>query len=192
MIMLSGDNQLVADAIAKETGLTDAWGNLLPEQKVAAINKLKISEGKVAMVGDGVNDAPAMANSTVGIAMGAAGSRPSLRPLDGERRELSAKLGPYRPRDCVIISAADGDAAWGVVADVIALLLSPWIASLALAMTEFLERSLPATAVIASASEAIQGPHERCRSLQPTDTCRPDLLYDNVRSCGVSAARTQG
>jgi Cd2+/Zn2+-exporting ATPase len=82
MIMLSGDNQLVADAIAKETGLTDAWGNLLPEQKVAAINKLKISEGKVAMVGDGVNDAPAMANSTVGIAMGAAGSDVALETAD--------------------------------------------------------------------------------------------------------------
>lgn len=82
MVMLSGDSQLVADAIAKETGLTDAWGNLLPEQKVAAINKLKTSEGKVAMVGDGVNDAPAMANSTVGIAMGAAGSDVALETAD--------------------------------------------------------------------------------------------------------------
>lgn len=82
MIMLSGDNQLVADAIAKETGLTDAWGNLLPEQKVEAINKLKASERKVAMVGDGVNDAPAMANSTVGIAMGAAGSDVALETAD--------------------------------------------------------------------------------------------------------------
>ncbi|HRP45827.1 MAG TPA: HAD-IC family P-type ATPase, partial [Ginsengibacter sp.] len=74
MIMLSGDNQQVAEAIAKQTGITDAWGGLLPEQKVEAIKKLKQEEGKVAMVGDGVNDAPAMANSTVGIAMGAAGS----------------------------------------------------------------------------------------------------------------------
>lgn len=82
MVMLSGDNQLVADAIAKETGLTDAWGNLLPEQKVAAINKLKATEHKVAMVGDGVNDAPAMANSTVGIAMGAAGSDVALETAD--------------------------------------------------------------------------------------------------------------
>jgi Cd2+/Zn2+-exporting ATPase len=82
MVMLSGDNQLVADAIAKATGLTDAWGNLLPEQKVAAINKLKATEHKVAMVGDGVNDAPAMANSTVGIAMGAAGSDVALETAD--------------------------------------------------------------------------------------------------------------
>lgn len=60
MIMLSGDNQQVAEAIAKQTGITDAWGGLLPEQKVEAIKKLKQEEGKVAMVGDGVNDAPAM------------------------------------------------------------------------------------------------------------------------------------
>jgi Cd2+/Zn2+-exporting ATPase len=82
MIMLSGDSQQVADAIAKEIGLTDAWGNLLPEQKVASIKKLIASEGKVAMVGDGVNDAPAMANSTVGIAMGAAGSDVALETAD--------------------------------------------------------------------------------------------------------------
>lgn len=74
MIMLTGDNQKVADAVAKEIGLTDAWGSLLPEEKVEAIKKLRQTESKVAMVGDGVNDAPAMANSTVGIAMGAAGA----------------------------------------------------------------------------------------------------------------------
>jgi Cd2+/Zn2+-exporting ATPase len=82
MIMLSGDSQQVADAIAKQIGLTDAWGNLLPEQKVESIKKLIASEGKVAMVGDGVNDAPAMANSTVGIAMGAAGSDVALETAD--------------------------------------------------------------------------------------------------------------
>jgi Cd2+/Zn2+-exporting ATPase len=82
MIMLTGDNQQVAEAVAKKIGITDAWGNLLPEQKVEAINKLKKSEQKVAMVGDGVNDAPAMANSTVGIAMGAAGSDVALETAD--------------------------------------------------------------------------------------------------------------
>lgn len=82
MIMLTGDNQAVAEAIAKETGITDAWGGLLPEQKVEAIKKLKQEESKVAMVGDGVNDAPAMANSTVGIAMGAAGSDVALETAD--------------------------------------------------------------------------------------------------------------
>lgn len=82
MIMLTGDNQQVADAVAAQTGLTEAWGDLLPEEKVAAIKKLKQDENKVAMIGDGVNDAPAMANSTVGIAMGAAGSDVALETAD--------------------------------------------------------------------------------------------------------------
>jgi Cd2+/Zn2+-exporting ATPase len=82
MIMLTGDNQKVAEAIAKEIGITDAWGNLLPEQKVEAIEKLINSEKKVAMIGDGVNDAPAMAKSSVGIAMGAAGSDVALETAD--------------------------------------------------------------------------------------------------------------
>ncbi len=82
MIMLTGDNQKVADAVAKEIGLTDAWGSLLPEEKVDAIRELKEKESKVAMIGDGVNDAPAMANSTVGIAMGAAGSDVALQTAD--------------------------------------------------------------------------------------------------------------
>jgi Cd2+/Zn2+-exporting ATPase len=72
----------VAESVAREVGLTEAQGDLLPEQKVQAIQKLRASEGKVAMVGDGVNDAPAMANATVGIAMGAAGSDVALETAD--------------------------------------------------------------------------------------------------------------
>jgi len=82
MIMLTGDNQKVADAVAREVGLTDAWGGLLPEEKVKAVKELRRQESKVAMVGDGVNDAPAIANSTVGIAMGAAGSDVALETAD--------------------------------------------------------------------------------------------------------------
>ena len=82
MIMLTGDNQNVADAIAREIGITVAMGNLLPEQKLAAIRDLVAGNKKVAMVGDGVNDAPAMAISTVGIAMGAAGSDVALETAD--------------------------------------------------------------------------------------------------------------
>ncbi len=82
MVMLTGDNQRVADAIAKEVGLTDARGDLLPEEKVAAISELRRQENGLAMVGDGVNDAPAMAKSTVGIAMGAAGSDVALETAD--------------------------------------------------------------------------------------------------------------
>lgn len=82
MIMLTGDNQEVANAVASEIGVTDAYGSLLPEEKVAQIKKLEKEESKIAMIGDGVNDAPAMANSTVGIAMGAAGSDVALETAD--------------------------------------------------------------------------------------------------------------
>ena len=82
LIMISGDNQSVADAVAQSVGLTEAKGDLMPEQKVEAIKELRKAHGKVAMVGDGVNDAPAMANATVGIAMGAAGSDVALETAD--------------------------------------------------------------------------------------------------------------
>lgn len=82
MVMLTGDHQKVADAIAKTIGITDPMGSLLPEDKVKIIEQLKQKVGNVAMVGDGVNDAPAMARSTVGIAMGAAGSDVALETAD--------------------------------------------------------------------------------------------------------------
>jgi Cd2+/Zn2+-exporting ATPase len=82
MIMLTGDHQNVGDAIAKQIGLTEAKGNLLPEDKVSEIKKLIKRDKKIAMVGDGVNDAPAMALSTVSVAMGAAGSDVALETAD--------------------------------------------------------------------------------------------------------------
>ncbi len=80
--MLSGDHQAVANSIAKQVGISEAWGNLMPEDKVSAIKELVEKEQMVAMVGDGVNDAPAMAHSTVGVAMGAAGSDIALETAD--------------------------------------------------------------------------------------------------------------
>ena len=82
MVMLTGDHQNVGNAIAKKIGLTEAKGNLLPEDKVAEIKQLIARDNKIAMVGDGVNDAPAMALSTVSIAMGAAGSDVALETAD--------------------------------------------------------------------------------------------------------------
>lgn len=82
MLMLSGDNQAVADAIAAKLDVNEAMGGLMPEDKVAIISRLKAEEGRVAMIGDGVNDAPALANATVGIAMGAAGSDVALETAD--------------------------------------------------------------------------------------------------------------
>ena len=82
MVMLTGDHQKVADAIAEKIGITDPLGSLLPEEKVNAIENLKIELGNVAMVGDGVNDAPAMVKSSTSIAMGAAGSDVALETAD--------------------------------------------------------------------------------------------------------------
>ncbi|QCW98871.1 cadmium-translocating P-type ATPase [Aggregatimonas sangjinii] len=82
MVMLTGDNQKVATAVAEQIGITEARGSLLPEEKVAVVQELMAKENKLAMIGDGVNDAPAMAHSTVGIAMGAAGSDVALETAD--------------------------------------------------------------------------------------------------------------
>lgn len=106
MIMISGDNRTVAEAIAKEVGLDEAWGDLMPEDKVGAIRKLR-ADGPVAMVGDGVNDAPAMANATVGIAMGAAGSDVALETADvalmaDDLRHLPFALGLSRHTRAII------------------------------------------------------------------------------------------
>ncbi|WP_163738934.1 heavy metal translocating P-type ATPase [Mycobacterium gallinarum] len=81
-VMLSGDNQRVADAVAGEVGVAYARGDLMPEDKVAEIAALRRRYGRVGMVGDGVNDAPAMAAASVGIAMGAAGSDVALETAD--------------------------------------------------------------------------------------------------------------
>ena len=81
MIMISGDHNRVAEAVARQVGLDEAWGDLMPDDKVQAIKNLRLSS-QVAMVGDGVNDAPAMAHSSVGIAMGAAGSDVALETAD--------------------------------------------------------------------------------------------------------------
>ena len=81
-VMLTGDNQRVAAAIAAKVGLSSFRADLMPEDKVTTIRTLRDTVGAVAMVGDGVNDAPALANATVGIAMGGAGTDVALETAD--------------------------------------------------------------------------------------------------------------
>jgi len=82
LIMLTGDNRATAEAIAREIGIDEVHAELLPEDKVAAVEALVTKYGTVAMVGDGVNDAPAMARASFGIAMGAAGSDAAIETAD--------------------------------------------------------------------------------------------------------------
>ena len=81
LVMLTGDNAATAQHIANQLGITDVRAELLPEQKVQAIRQLGEQYGTIAMVGDGVNDAPALANASLGIAMGA-GSAQALETAD--------------------------------------------------------------------------------------------------------------
>ncbi len=82
IVMLTGDSAAAAQRVARLTGVDAVRWRLLPEQKVEAVRELRAQHGAVAMLGDGVNDAPALAEATVGLAMGAAGSPATIETAD--------------------------------------------------------------------------------------------------------------
>lgn len=82
IVMLTGDNQRTADSVAQQLGVDQVYAELLPEDKVSVIRRLQRQYQAVAMVGDGINDAPALAQASVGIAMGVAGSDVALETAD--------------------------------------------------------------------------------------------------------------
>lgn len=95
--MLTGDTASTAKALCEQAGLDEVYAELLPEQKVEIVKKLAAKYGKVAMVGDGVNDAPALAMASVGIAMGAAGTDVALETANVVLMadDISKVLMPY-------------------------------------------------------------------------------------------------
>jgi Cd2+/Zn2+-exporting ATPase len=82
VVLLTGDNHQVAQAIGQALGVDEVYAELLPEQKVAVLRELEQRYGPVAMIGDGVNDAPALASATLGVAMGAARTDVALESAD--------------------------------------------------------------------------------------------------------------
>ncbi len=82
LIMLTGDNSSVAHRVAEHIGITDVRAELMPGNKLALIQELQHAHGVIAMIGDGVNDAPALAAATVGVAMGAGGTAVALETAD--------------------------------------------------------------------------------------------------------------
>ena len=137
-VMLTGDNQRTATAIATQVGITDARGGLLPDDKLAAVTDLVAHHGPVAMIGDGVNDAPALARADLGIAMGAAGTDTAIETADIAIMDDD----PRKIAETIRISAHTSHVLWqnislalGIKAIFLALTLagtaSLWIAVLA-------------------------------------------------------------
>lgn len=101
IVMLTGDNERAAAAISKQLGIDEHYGELLPEGKVAKLKELQEKYGRIGMVGDGVNDAPALASADLGIAIGGAGTDVAMETADvvlmsAEIKKMSHAIGLSR------------------------------------------------------------------------------------------------
>jgi Cu+-exporting ATPase len=148
VVMLTGDNRTTADAIAKRVGITEIEAEVSPEMKSAVINRLKAEGRKVAMAGDGVNDAPALAAADVGIAMGAGADvaieaagvtlvKGDLTGIVRARKLSHAAMSNIRQNLWLafVYNAAGIPIAAGVLYPVFGILLSPVIAAGAMALS---------------------------------------------------------
>jgi Cd2+/Zn2+-exporting ATPase len=130
-ILLTGDNSRVAASIARQAGLADFRAGLMPEDKAEAMHSLVQTYGQVAMVGDGVNDAPALANASVGIAMGGAGTDVALETADvalmaNQLSKLPFAIGLGRASRAII--GQNLAIALGVIAVLVVASLAGWAA----------------------------------------------------------------
>jgi Cd2+/Zn2+-exporting ATPase len=126
-VMLTGDNETVAASIAEQVGIREVRARLMPETKLEALRELMLAHQIVAMVGDGVNDAPALAYATVGIAMGGAGTDVALESADvalmaDDLSKLPFAIGLGRAARAIILQNLLF--ALGVIAVLVALALS--------------------------------------------------------------------
>jgi len=148
IVMLTGDSRATAEAVARRLGITEVEAEVLPEQKIAVIKRLQAEGRKVAMAGDGVNDAPALAQAEVGIAMGtgtdvamqSAGVtlvKGDLRGLARARRLSQATMRSIRQNlfFAFVYNALGVPLAAGVLYPWFGILLSPIIASAAMSLS---------------------------------------------------------
>jgi Cd2+/Zn2+-exporting ATPase len=129
VVMLTGDHAPTAAAVARECGIDEVRSELLPEEKLAAIEELVARDHHVAMVGDGVNDAPALARATVGIAMGAAGSDAAIETADVALMSDDLSRLPWligHSRRTLAVIRANVAFALGVKAVFVVLALAGW------------------------------------------------------------------